>query len=68
MQPGKGWRLGVLICYDNNVNENGRITALLGADIILAPHQTGGCRTRNPICWEISNGTCGTTAGSAGGN
>lgn len=43
-----GWRLGVLICYDNNVNENGRITALLGADIILAPHQTGGCRTRNP--------------------
>lgn len=43
-----GWRLGVLICYDNNVNENGRITALLGADLILAPHQTGGCRTRNP--------------------
>lgn len=43
-----GWRIGVLICYDNNVNENGRITALLGADIILAPHQTGGCRTRNP--------------------
>jgi predicted amidohydrolase len=43
-----GWRLGVLICYDNNVNENGRITALLGADIILAPHQTGGCRTKNP--------------------
>ncbi|GIK42655.1 MAG: hydrolase [Chloroflexota bacterium] len=43
-----GWRLGVLICYDNNVNENGRMTALLGADLILAPHQTGGCRTRNP--------------------
>jgi predicted amidohydrolase len=43
-----GWRVGVLICYDNNVIENGRITALLGADIILAPHQTGGCRTRNP--------------------
>jgi predicted amidohydrolase len=42
-----GWRVGVLICYDNNVIENGRITALLGADIILAPHQTGGCRTRN---------------------
>jgi predicted amidohydrolase len=44
----EGWCLGVLICYDNNLNENGRITALLGADIILAPHQTGGCRTRNP--------------------
>jgi predicted amidohydrolase len=43
-----GWRMGVLICYDNNVNENGRITALLGADVILAPHQTGGCRTKNP--------------------
>jgi predicted amidohydrolase len=43
-----GYRLGVLICYDNNINENVRITALLGADIILAPHQTGGCRTKNP--------------------
>jgi predicted amidohydrolase len=43
-----GLRLGVLICYDNNVNENGRITALMGADVILAPHQTGGCRTKNP--------------------
>lgn len=43
-----GFRFGVLICYDNNVNENGRIAALMGADIILAPHQTGGCRTKNP--------------------
>lgn len=43
-----GFRLGVLICYDNNVNENGRIAALMGAEIMLAPHQTGGCRTRNP--------------------
>jgi len=45
--PG-GFRVGVLICYDNNVNENGRISALMGAEIILAPHQTGGCRTKNP--------------------
>jgi predicted amidohydrolase len=44
----QGWRVGVLICYDNNVGENVRITALMGADVILAPHQTGGCRTRNP--------------------
>jgi predicted amidohydrolase len=44
----QGFRLGVLICYDNNVNENGRIAALLGAEVILAPHQTGGCRTKNP--------------------
>ncbi|MBI4027421.1 MAG: acyltransferase [Verrucomicrobia bacterium] len=43
-----GFRVGVLICYDNNINENGRITALQGAEIILAPHQTGGCRTKNP--------------------
>jgi predicted amidohydrolase len=43
-----GWRIGVLICYDNNVIENGRITALMGAEVVLAPHQTGGCRTRNP--------------------
>ena len=39
-----GFRVGVLICYDNNINENGRIAALMGAEIILAPHQTGGCR------------------------
>jgi predicted amidohydrolase len=43
-----GFRVGVLICYDNNVNENGRIAALMGAEIILAPHQTGGCRTKDP--------------------
>lgn len=43
-----GFRVGVLICYDNNVIENGRISALLGADIMLSPHQTGGCRTANP--------------------
>ena len=45
--PG-GFKAGVLICYDNNVNENGRMTALLGAQIVIAPHQTGGCRTKNP--------------------
>ncbi len=43
-----GFRVGVLTCYDNNVNENGRIAALMGAEIMLAPHQTGGCRTKNP--------------------
>jgi len=43
-----GFRAGVLICYDNNVNENGRMAALMGAEIIIAPHQTGGCRTKNP--------------------
>jgi predicted amidohydrolase len=43
-----GVRVGVLICYDLNLNENARITALMGAQILLAPHQTGGCRTTNP--------------------
>lgn len=43
-----GWRVGTLICYDCNIIENVRITALQGAEILLAPHQTGGCRTRNP--------------------
>ena len=43
-----GWRAGLLTCYDNNLVENVRITALRGAEVLLAPHQTGGCRTRNP--------------------
>lgn len=36
-----GWPCGMLICYDNNVIENVRATALLGARIIFAPHVTG---------------------------
>lgn len=36
-----GWTCGILICYDNNVIENVRATALLGAEIIFAPHVTG---------------------------
>jgi predicted amidohydrolase len=35
-----GWKCGILICYDNNVVENVRATALLGADIIFMPHVT----------------------------
>lgn len=35
-----GWKCGILICYDNNVIENVRATALLGADIIFMPHLT----------------------------
>ena len=34
------WTCGILICYDNNVIENVRATALLGADIIFMPHVT----------------------------
>ena len=43
-----GWRVGVLTCYDNNIIENVRMTALTGADVLLAPHQTGGCRSKSP--------------------
>ncbi len=43
-----GVRVGVLTCYDNNIGENVRMTALRGAQILLAPHQTGGCRSTNP--------------------
>ncbi len=43
-----GCRVGVLICWDNNLVENARITALKGAEILIAPHQTGGCDSRSP--------------------
>jgi len=36
-----GCRVGILICYDNNLVENVRITALMGAEIIFMPHVTG---------------------------
>lgn len=36
----KGWKCGILICYDNNIIENVRATRLLGADIIFMPHVT----------------------------
>lgn len=43
-----GLKVGILICWDNNLVENVRATALLGADILLAPHQTGGTDSRSP--------------------
>jgi len=36
----EGWKCGILVCYDNNVIENVRATALLGANIIFMPHVT----------------------------
>ena len=38
----KGWTMGALVCYDNNLPENNRVLALKGAEVIFAPHQTGG--------------------------
>jgi len=48
LTPGSGYnvidllgcRVGFLICYDNNLPENVRITAMLGAEIIFMPHVT----------------------------
>ncbi len=44
-----GWRAAVLICYDNNIIENVRACALAGAQLLLAPHQTGGCQSGSPF-------------------
>ncbi|MCF3141344.1 nitrilase family protein [Paenarthrobacter sp. AR 02] len=43
-----GVKAGILICWDNNLVENVRATALLGATVLLAPHQTGGTNSRSP--------------------
>ncbi len=55
----RGVRLGVLTCYDNNLPENVRITALMGAEVILMPHVTGclpstmpGRGTVDPALWD----------------
>ncbi len=55
----RGCRFGILTCYDNNLPENVRITALLGAEIVLMPHVTGclpspmpGRGTVDPQVWH----------------
>jgi predicted amidohydrolase len=54
-----GWKCGILICYDNNIIENVRATALLGAEIIFMPHVTmctpsprPGAGFVDPKLWE----------------
>ena len=34
-------KVGFLICYDNNLPENVRITTMLGAEVFIMPHVTG---------------------------
>ncbi len=55
----EGWKCGILICYDNNIVENVRATALLGASIIFMPHVTmctpstrPGAGFVDPKLWE----------------
>ena len=43
-----GVRAGLLICWDNNLIENARANALLGAEILIAPHQAGGGQSVSP--------------------
>ena len=43
-----GVRCGILTCYDNNLSENPRILALMGAEVIFAPHVTGGLPSAMP--------------------
>ena len=45
-----GTKAGILICYDCNLGENVRINALQGVEVLIAPHQTGGCATPSPRC------------------
>lgn len=54
-----GWKCGILICYDNNVVENVRATALMGAQVIFMPHVTmctpsprPGAGFVDPVLWE----------------
>jgi predicted amidohydrolase len=56
ISPGDGYhvvelcgaKVGFLICYDNNLPENPRATTLLGAEVIVAPHVTGGTPSTMP--------------------
>ena len=55
----RGCTWGVLTCYDNNLPENVRITAMMGAEIVLMPHVTGclpspmpGRGTVDPALWH----------------
>ena len=36
-----GCKVGISICYDNNLPENVRINAMMGAEIVFMPHVTG---------------------------
>ena len=44
----RGIRASILTCYDNNLVENPRIAALLGAEVIFAPHVTCGLPSPMP--------------------
>jgi predicted amidohydrolase len=41
-------KVGMLICYDNNLPENVRITTMMGAEVIFMPHVTCGLQSPMP--------------------
>ncbi len=43
-----GCKVGFLICYDNNLAENVRVTAMMGAEIIFMPHVTACLPSKMP--------------------
>ena len=43
-----GCKAGILICYDNNLPENVRMTAMMGAEIVFMPHVTCGLQSVMP--------------------
>ncbi len=43
-----GMKAGCLVCYDNNLPENARALALMGAEVIFMPHVTGGTASVMP--------------------
>jgi predicted amidohydrolase len=52
-----GVKIGFLICYDNNLPENVRITTMMGAEVIMMPHVTGCTPSpmpgRGPVAREV---------------
>ena len=43
-----GCRVGILICYDNNLPENVRLTTMMGAEVVFMPHVTCGLPSAMP--------------------
>lgn len=56
-----GWRVGILICWDNNLVENVRITALKGADLLLAPTRQAAAIREARTLWGSLTLNYGTT-------
>lgn len=44
----KGWNCSILVCYDNNIIENVRAVTLMGTQLLIAPHVTGGTPSPMP--------------------